>query len=421
MRKWFAYDEKQPGDLIFSTMLLFAFILIAFGLLCGPPDKIALGFWRILTERAVLITDSMMVGGMGAAFLNAGLVTLISLVILRVCKAAISGITIAAAFLMAGFSLFGKDVWNILPILLGGWLYAKYKSEPFSRYVYISLFGTALAPVVTELAVIGGEFYLLRLLIPMSVGVLVGFILPAISVFTVRIHQGYNLYNVGFAAGLVGMVLASIFKSFGYVFGTRLEWSTGKNLQLSVFLFILFGAMFLAGFFYNGKSLQNLWRITRHSGRSVADFVLHDGYPVVLMNMGLIGSLATLYVLAAGGELNGPTVGGVLTVCGFGGFGKHLRNIVPVMLGVVISSFLMVWNLSDPAVLLAALFATGLAPIAGQFGWKWGVIAGAIHASVVLNVSFLHGGLNLYNNGFSAGLVCIVLVPLIEAMQRDAD
>ena len=42
-------------------------------------------------------------------------------------------------------------------------------------------------------------------------------------------------------------------------------------------------------------------------------------------------------------------------------------------------------------------FATGLAPIAGQFGWKWGIAAGVIHASVVLNTGFLHGGLNLYN------------------------
>lgn len=421
MRKWFAYDEKHPGDLIFSTMVLFALTLCLFGVLCGPPGELLPGVWRIITERAVLITDSMMVGGTGPAFFNAGLVTLISLVILRLCRATISGITIAAVFLMAGFSLFGKDVWNIMPILLGGWLYSRYKHDPFSRYVYISLFGTALAPVVTELAVIGGDWVLLRFLIPVGVGILVGFVLPAISVFTVRIHQGYNLYNVGFAAGLVGMVLASIFKSFGYVFGTRLEWSTGKNLQLSVFLFILFGAMFLAGFFYNGRSFRNLIRITRHSGRAVADFVYHDGYPVVLMNMGLIGALAALYVLAAGGELNGPTVGGILTVCGFGGFGKHLRNIVPVMLGVVISSFLMVWSLNDPAVLLAALFATGLAPIAGQFGWKWGIVAGAIHASVVLNVSFLHGGLNLYNNGFSAGLVCIVLVPLIESLQSGAD
>ncbi len=161
--------------------------------------------------------------------------------------------------------------------------------------------------------------------------------------------------------------------------------------------------------------------IIRHSGRAVADFVHHDGYPIVMMNMGIIGAVATIYVLLVGGELNGPTVGGILTVCGFGGFGKHLRNITPIILGVVLTSFWTVWKLNDPAVLLAALFATGLAPVAGQFGWLWGIVAGSAHACVVLNVSFLHGGLNLYNNGFSAGLVCIVLVPLIEALKREPE
>ena len=153
----------------------------------------------------------------------------------------------------------------------------------------------------------------------------------------------------------------------------------------------------------------------------MADFVQLDGLPVTLINMGIIGAAAAVYVLAVGGDLNGPTIGGVFTICGFGAFGKHLKNITPVVLGVVLSSFFMVWSLRDPNVLLAALFATGLAPIAGQFGWKWGIAAGVIHASVVLNTGFLHGGLNLYNNGFSAGLVCIVLVPLIEALRRDRE
>ena len=203
-------------------MVLFALFLIAFGILCGPPPELLPGLWHIITERAVLITDSIMVGGMGAVFLNAGLVTLISLWILYACKAAISGATIAAVFLMAGFSLFGKDVWNILPILLGGFLYSRYKKLPFSQYIYTSLFGTALAPVVTEISSIVDRQWPL---LPIAIGTAVGFVLPAISVFTVRVHQGYNLYNGGFAAGLVGMVLASILKSFGYVFETRLEWS----------------------------------------------------------------------------------------------------------------------------------------------------------------------------------------------------
>lgn len=419
LHAFFTYDNRRPSDFIFVFMLVFSFALLLFGVFSGDPRALPGGLLLIFKAQAGLITDSIAVGGMGAAFVNAGLVTLLSIVLLRAIKLPFSGTSIACLFLMAGFALFGKDLLNILPIILGGFLYSRYQKEPFSRYAYVTLFGTCLSPVVTEMAVIAGENAVLQILLVIGVGGLVGFLLPPIASYTLRLHQGYNLYNVGFAAGLVGMVLASVCKSFGYEFEMRLEWSEGNNLLLAVFLFSLFGAMVLAGWAIGGRSFAGYSRIFRHSGRAVADFVLLDGCPRVLVNMGLVGAIATLYVLLAGGALCGPTIGGIFTVCGFGAFGKHPRNIWPVMLGVIVSSFLMVWNLHDPSVLLAALFSTGLAPIAGQFGWKWGFLAGAVHASVVLNVSLLHGGLNLYNNGFAAGLVCVVLIPLIEAFGKE--
>jgi Protein of unknown function (DUF1576) len=67
---------------------------------------------------------------------------------------------------------------------------------------------------------------------------------------------------------------------------------------------------------------------------------------------------------------------------------------------------------------LAALFGTTLAPIAGRFGWHWGLLAGFVHSSVAQTVGQLHGGLVLYNNGFAAGLVAAVLLPVILALRR---
>lgn len=420
LKSYLRYDEQKPGDFIFTTVVVFSLLLMGFGFLTDPPGSIFSGIVNIVRTPAGLITDSIIIGGMGGAFVNAGLVTLISITLLRLVKLPFTGISIACIFLMAGFSLFGKDICNIFPIIMGGLIYSLYKKEKFSKYVYISLLGTALAPMVTEMASIAGtEHPLFRFLLVVGVGMLIGFILPPIASYTLRVHQGYNLYNVGFTAGLIGMVLASIAKSFGYEFSSRFEWSTGNNVVLSIFLFFLFGSILFTGFCLNGGSFRGAVNILRHSGRSVADFILLDGYPIVLINMGILGICATLYVLVVGGALNGPTVGGIFAICGFGAFGKHLRNCVPVVLGVVLSSFLMVWRLNDPSVLLAALFATGLAPISGQYGWKWGIAAGAVHASVVLNVGILHAGLNLYNNGFSAGLICIVMIPLIEALKRE--
>ena len=77
------------------------------------------------------------------------------------------------------------------------------------------------------------------------------------------------------------------------------------------------------------------------------------------------------------------------------------------------ASLLCQWSINDPAVQLAFLFCTTMAPLSGYFGWKTGVLAGFIHASVVLHTSIPVAGLNLYNNGFSGGLIAIVLYPLL--------
>ena len=81
------------------------------------------------------------------------------------------------------------------------------------------------------------------------------------------------------------------------------------------------------------------------------------------------------------------------------------------MVGVILGSFVMHWSLDDSAVQLACLFCTTLAPVSGYFGWPYGVLAGFLHASVVLYNGTPVAGMNLYNNGFSGGLVAVVLYP----------
>ena len=67
-------------------------------------------------------------------------------------------------------------------------------------------------------------------------------------------------------------------------------------------------------------------------------------------------------------------------------------------------------------VLISALFGTTLAPLAGRYGTAAGILAGAMHLTLVMNIGYLHGGVNLYNNGFSGGLVAAILVPILEAL-----
>ena len=412
-------STRLTGDPMRTVMAALNLSLFMTAFLLESPEKVLGGFWTIQLAPCGLITDYMALATPGAAFFNAGCVMLVGILLTLALRLHYTGGTVASLSLMAGFALFGKNVVNILPILAGVWLYARSQGEKLSRYIYIALFGTCLGPVVSEFAVYAPLPLPLRLAGAVGAGLFIGFILPPIASYTLRIHQGYNLYNVGFAAGIVGLMVMSFSKSIGYSPNAPLIWGTGYNFPMAVYLSVIFGLMLAAGFVCNGRSFRGLWRITRHPGRSVADFVAMDGFAVTLMNMGLVGLFATAYMLVIGGDLNGPTIGGIFTVMGFGAFGKHLRNITPVMLGVVLGSFIKVWTMTTPSVQIAALFCTALAPIAGQYGVLWGLAAGMIHSSVVLCVGTLHGGLNLYNNGFSAGLVCIILIPLIEVFQKE--
>ncbi len=185
-----------------------------------PPADAAFlpGFWAIQISVTGLIAGPMATGGVGAALLNAALVLLLSTLLLRKLGLPVTGAAMACLFLMGGFALLGKNLINIFPILLGGWLHALCRRERFTKYVYLTLYGTCLSPMVSFLMVRVRPG--MRWLAMVLCGLAIGFLLPAVAGFTTRVHQGYNLYNVGFAAGILGLGMASIFKGFGVEFDT---------------------------------------------------------------------------------------------------------------------------------------------------------------------------------------------------------
>lgn len=409
---------------IYSTyrILIGYFVFfILFGFIMATPKEIIIGLKNIIIESDILITDYFMVGGIGASFVNSGLLGLICIFILIKVGIKPNGATIAALWLVSGFAFFGKNIINVWPIMLGVWLYSKYQKEPFLNYVLISLFGTTLAPTLNELSFIGIFPIWFSIILGVIISIFIGFILPPVAAYCMKLHQGYNLYNTGFAAGLIATILMSVFRAFNIDFKPRLLWSTGNNLLFSVVLFILFSSMIILGFLLNNKSFNNLNKIFRHSGRLITDFFLLYGEGACLINMGILGFVSTGIILLINGDLNGPTIGGIFTVMGFGTFGKHVFNVLPVMAGSLLSSSLNIWPVNSPSIQLATLFCTTLAPISGQFGWWWGIIAGFLHVCTVMNMGYLHGGLNLYNNGFGGGIVAIILIPIITALRKDEE
>ena len=100
-------------------------------------------------------------------------------------------------------------------------------------------------------------------------------------------------------------------------------------------------------------------------------------------------------------------------------FGKHIFNVTPVVIGIFAMQVMMaVDEPSSTASLLSALFGTTLAPIAGHYGWKAGILVGLLHAGLVPNTGITHAGLNLYNNGFAGGFVAATVVPVLDGIRE---
>lgn len=176
--------------------------------------------------------------------------------------------------------------------------------------------------------------------------------------------------------------------------------------------------MIILGYILNNRSFTGYGKLLKRSGRASSDFIALDGFGLTMTNMGLVGFLSVAYIILVRGELNGPTIGGVLTVVAFAAFGKHARNILPIFLGVFLACATQGREINATGSLAAAMFGTTLAPIAGQYGWKIGTLAGFMHMTLVVNTGYLHGWMNLYNNGFTGGIIAASLVPIINGMMK---
>lgn len=413
----FGIQRPLSKNKCFLILSLLPVYFIAVGLAIQPVDEIFRGIVEIIREPDFLITDYFVIGGVGASFVNAGVLTLICIGIMYALDMNFDGHTITSTCLMFGFSLFGKNLLNIWMILVGVFLYARYHRTTVKRYLYVGFYGTSLSPIVSQVMHIVDLPLPLRFLLCAATGIVIGFVLPPLSTHVHFSHKGYSLYNVGFAGGIIATVIVSVLKSFGFTIEARLIWFTGQNQTFVILLSVLFGAMILYGILTDPMALEDYRSILRSYGLGGTDYYKSEGGAAVMINMGVNGLAAMLFVIMVGGDLNGPIIGGIFTVVGFSATGKHLRNILPVMAGVLIASEAKSWSITDPSALLALLLSTTLAPIAGEFGILAGVIAGFLHSSVALNVGIVYGGMNLYNNGFAGGLVAMFLVPVIQSIR----
>ncbi|MCJ7520409.1 MAG: DUF1576 domain-containing protein [Anaerolineaceae bacterium] len=396
-------------------VLGFSLVMIMTGFFVNTPEEVLQGEWVIITSPSILITDYIALASLGSALFNVGLVTLAGLALAWLIDASFNGYFLAGIFTMAGFAFFGKNPFNILPIFAGVYLFHRFSQQQRMKDLIAPLlFGTTLGPVVSQIA-FGFGLGWKGLVAGILVGIFSGMLLAALMRHIYNLHLGYNLYNIGTTGGFVALVIFMFLKGFGFNIQPQFHWSTEYTDFLSWLTLTFLILIILLGIYWGGRMAA--WKIILNSsGRLPSDFVERVDLGTVLVNMGFIGLIALGYIHFVGGDVNGATLAGVFTVFGFGALGKHPRNILPVILGVYLICFFKIWTHAEPGPLLAALFCTTLAPLAGRFGVLAGIAAGALHLPMVMHVGSIHGYMNLYNNGFAGGLVMLIIVGFIKSL-----
>ena len=165
-------------------MKLFFGLFVAAFLIAAPlmPDRASMlsGFYRILSSPCKVSTNYFAVGGYAATFLNMGLVGLMCLALYVLLDAKANHVSAQAVILTVGFGSWGINVLNIIPTILGVWLYCAVKKERLGSHVNAMLFSTGIAPLISELALrylhpetVG--FTLPGVALAMGIGLLIGF------------------------------------------------------------------------------------------------------------------------------------------------------------------------------------------------------------------------------------------------------
>ena len=396
-----------------------SFMLMLLAFVIESPQSLVSGMMTILVSPSQLFTDYMEIASVGSTLLNVAIMLGISIYSYKKLEIPLNGTVIGSLGMLAGFSFFGKNLFNSIPFMIGVWIYTKVTKQNYRNYVIVGLFGSALGPLISFLAFSGVLPQGWSVLLAYALGIFIGFILPQLSTQFLGFHQGFSLYNVGFTAGIIGMVVLGFMNAFGIEVETRTLASTQSPLILYQLLIGFCVILIVTSFYlhFKKKEKYHYKLLLKLSGRLPSDFVEMTNLATVTLNMSIIGFILLGYVLMNGGQLNGPIVGSIIGVMSFGAFGNQVKNTVPVLVGIMIGSYLTGVEPTSTSALIAAIFGTTLAPVSGYYGPFAGMIAGFVHITLVSHVVVMHGGLNLYNNGFAGGFVAAVLVPIFEIFE----
>ena len=451
--------EKETA-LSHKLIYLYPFFISLFFLVASPIAVLYTKEWdffenlvRILTSPSKLVTDYFALGGLGSTFFNAAVCGLCTNLVVYLSRAKANATILAGYMLIVAHCFYGLNFLNMWPPFFGIILYCAVMKKKLADNIHIALFSTALAPFVSELcfrytisydsSVVSVNW--VGVALSLVCGLAIGFVVPALLPGTTAMHRGYNLYKAGLAIGILGIFLNSFmynclgFENPGNLLIVNDSYDAlpyGYRGFMNVFFVVLFATTFIVGFIFNKRSVRGYSELLKCTGHGT-DFTDKFGMPVCMINIAVYGFAILAYLnlvfilpeifpgLPDGVGFTGASAGIIFAALTFAADGQHIKNVYPIVLGYIalfalvvsiclIADFDIPWTLSTQAYINGLAFATGLCPIAGKYGFRYGVLAGFMSAVICAITAEMHGGFVLYNGGFNAGLTALVLIPILD-------
>ena len=418
----------------FFAYTSFCFLIAAF-LMPDHQDMLG-GLTRIICSPTKLSANFFVIGGYAGTFLNMALVGVVSTMLYCLPgEKKNNPAALLVHLLTIGFAAWGLNILNIWPNIFGVILYGIIKKEPLGNLRNAMLFTTGLAPITSELLLrypntetIG--FSIHGFVLAMSVGLLIGYFMPAGLENSPKVHKGMAIYSAALPVGMTAFFLQGLmYKGMGIEIPAAVgsDMSVESPLIVNTFCIILFGSCVLFALLMGCKWKE--YGILMIDPRHVTDFAKEYGNHVMLMNVGVYGLFILAYYNVIDAPFNGSTFGTIMGMVATCNAGSHPLNVMPIIWGYAGASkglqFLsglvggtFTQYLNAQPIIVGLCYANGLTPISDQYGWLYGVAAAFFHYCMVTTVPNLHGGLCLYNGGFTAALVCLLLVPSLERLFR---
>ena len=413
---------------IFFTCFSLSFI-IASGFM-PDVDQLSDGLLRILNSPTKAATNFFSVGGYAATFMNMGLVGLICTWLYCIPGRQANNAATLVTLLTVGFGSWGIHILNIWPTILGVALHCVVKGEKIGSRTNAMLFSTGLAPFMSELMVrypypetVG--IHPSGVALALMVGVFVGYYLPAGLDNSPKIHKGFALYSAALPIGMTAFLLNGfLYKAMGVPVPDAVsDLSVADPSICNTFCIVLFVGFIVVALLMGCSPKHYIQSIL--SPQHVVHFGAAFGNAAMLMNAGVFGLFILGYFNFVGAEFNGIVFGSVFCMLSTCNSGSHPLNAIPILMGYAFAEFFfqtmtpfsggeVTHLLRSQSLIVGICYANGLSPIAHEYGWRYGILVSAMHFCMVTTTPQLHGGMCLYNGGFTAALVCLLILPGME-------